>query len=273
MGRSILVSLVDAGFTPSAIISGSEGSAKSLADIVGADNYGTSYNILTEDSELIVIAVPDDSLENVVANLASTSKFDSETLIVHTSGIQESKILDSLLQKGAKIASIHPAASFPQNKILPLRDVRFGVEGNNSEEAAELVRSIGGIPFLIETGKKALYHAACTVASGYLNTLLTVSEELMEQAGVESPKNIIRDLAGSALEGWDEAGFSAITGSIARGDVDSVRKHVDSMGKKDENRAVYLQMAFKTVELCRDAGLIDEETSLKLKSILTRDKP
>lgn len=267
-----MVSLVDVGFTPSAIISGSEGSARSLADIVGADNFGTSYNILAEESELIVIAVPDDRLENVVAKLASALKFDSETLIVHTSGIQESNILDPLLQKGAKIASIHPAASFPQNKILPLRDVRFGIEGNNSEEAAELVKSIGGIPFLIETGKKALYHAACTIASGYLSTLLTVSEELMERAGVESPKSIIGGLAGSALEGWDEAGFSAITGSIARGDVDSVRKHVDSMDKNDENWAVYSELALKTIQLCLDAGLIDEETSLKIKSILTRDK-
>ena len=90
---------------------------------------------------------------------------------------------------------------------------------------------------------------------------------------VESPKNIISGLAESALEGWDEAGFSAITGSIARGDVDSVRKHVDSIGKKDENRAVYSEVGLKTIELCLDAGLIDEETSLKIKSILTRDKP
>ena len=268
-----MVSLVDAGFTPSAVISGSEESAKSLADKVGADNFGTSYKILTEDSELIVIAVQDDRLENVVTKLASTLKFNSNPLVVHTSGIQESTIMKSLLQKGAKIASIHPAASFPQNKILPLKDVRFGVEGNNSEEATELVKSIGGIPFVIDTGKKALYHAACTFASGYLSALLTVSEELMEQAGVESPKNIISDLAGSALEGWDEAGFSAITGSIARGDVDSVRKHVDSIGKKDENRAVYSEVGLKTIELCLDAGLIDEETSLKIKSILTRDKP
>jgi len=273
VGRSILVSLVDAGYTPSAIISGSEESAKSLADNVGAENFGTSYEILSEDSELIVIAVQDDRLENVVAKLASTIQFNSVPLIVHTSGIQESTIMDSLLQKGAKIASIHPVASFPKNKILSLKDVHFGVEGTNADEAVELVESMGGIPFLIETGKKALYHAACTVASGYLNTLLTVSEELMVQAGIKSPKSMISDLANTAIENWDEAGVLAITGSIARGDVDSVRKHMDSMDKHDKNWAVYLELALKTIELCRDAGLINEEISLEIKNILTRDKP
>ena len=268
VGRSIMVSLVEAGYTPAAIISGSVNSAKSLADRVGTDSFGTGYDILTEDTDLIIIAVQDDRLENVVAKLASNLKFPHEPLIVHTSGIQESTIMESLLQKGAGIASIHPAASFPENKILPLKDVRFGVEGINAEEAVELVKSMGGIPFKIETGKKALYHAACTVASGYLNTLLTVSEELMVRAGVDSPKSIISDLAKTALNGWDETGFAAITGSIARGDVDSVRKHIGSLDKNDKNRAVYMELALKTIELCEGEGLIDEQTSLNMKGNL-----
>ena len=268
MGRSIMNSLMDAGYTASAIISGSEYSAKSLADKIGIDKFGTSYSILTDDTNLIIIAVRDDRLEKVIETLNSNWIFNSEVLVVHTSGIQESTIMDSLLNKGAKIASIHPTASFPKDAVLPLKNVHFGVEGINSKEAAELVKSIGGIPFKIETGKKALYHVACTVASGYLNTLLTVSQELMGQAGVESPKNIINDLSKTAMDGWNEKGFTAITGSIVRGDVDSVRKHMNAFDEMDKNRDIYSELAFKTVELCKEKGLIDKITSEKFKKML-----
>ena len=259
---------MNAGYTPSAIISGSEYSAKSLADKIGINKFGTSYNILTEDTNLIIIAVQDDRLKKVIEKLNSEWKFNSEVLVVHTSGIRESTIMDSLLNKGAKIASIHPTASFPKDTVLPLKNVHFGVEGINSEEAVELVKAMGGIPFKIETGKKALYHTACTVASGHLNTLLTVSQELMERAGVESPKNVINDLSKTTLDGWSKTGFSAITGSIVRGDVESVRKHMNSLDEMDKNRDVYSELSFKTVELCKEKGLIDEETSQKISNIL-----
>ena len=268
VGRSTLRSLVKSGYHPSAVISATTDSAKSLADTLGCEIYGEDYSLIPEDTDLIVISVPDDKLETAITDLSEQWKFSAGTLVVHTSGLHESELMNPLSQKGAKIVSIHPAASFPDGNPLPFEGMRFGVEGRDSDEGLKLVSELGGIPYRIDPGKKSLYHAACTLASGYLNILLDVSKDMMSAAGIEEPDNIVVALAERAVKGWNDAGISALTGSIVRGDVDSVRKHLQALKGNDTGYDIYRVLAVKTVEKCVKAGIIDSEISRKIVQVL-----
>ena len=268
VGRSMLTSLVKSGYYPGAVISATTDSAKSLADALGCEIYGEDYSLIPEDTDLIVISVPDDKLETAIKNLNRHWKFSSGTLVVHTSGLHESDLMNPLSGKGAKIVSIHPAASFPDGKPLSFEGMRFGIEGKDSDEGLKLVNELGGIPFRIDSGKKSLYHAACTLASGYVNVLLDVSKDMMSAAGIEKPDDIVVTLAESAVKGWNDAGISALTGSIVRGDVDSVRKHLQALKRNGIDRDIYRILAIKTVEKCVEAGIIDSEISRKIVRIL-----
>ena len=268
VGRSTLTALVKSGYHPGAVISATTESAKSLADTLGCGIYGEDYSLIPEDTDLIVISVPDDKLETTITNLSEQWKFAAGTLVVHTSGLHESDLMNPLSEKGAKIVSIHPAASFPDRNPLPFEGMRFGVEGRDSDEGIKLVNELGGIPYRIDSGKKSLYHAACTLASGYLNVLLEVSSDMMSAAGIEEPGDVVVTLAERAVNGWNDSGISALTGSIVRGDVDSVRKHLQALKGNDTDLDIYRILAVKTVEKCVKAGIIDSDVSQKIVRIL-----
>ena len=253
----MLTSLVKSGYHPSAVISATSHSAKSLADTLGCEIYGEDYSLIPEDTDLIVVSVPDDKLETAINNLNKQWKFAAGTLVIHTSGLHESDLMNPLSEKGAKIISIHPAASFPNGNPLPFEGMKFGIEGKDSDEGLKLVSELGGIPYRIDSGKKSLYHAACTLASGYLNVLVDVSKDMMSAAGIEEPDDVVSTLAERAVIGWNDAGISALTGSIVRGDVDSVRKHLQALKGNGTDHDIYRILAVKTVEKCVKAGFID----------------
>ena len=272
VGRSLLSALVNVGNNPVSIISRSSISAGSLAEIVGCPLFGEDIALIPEITDLIILTLPDDSLHSVVEMISKEWKYRPGTLVVHTSGINESNVLDPLRKFGAKTASIHPVASFPAKEIISLEGVHFAVEGVDRVTAIELVNSIGGIPLKIESGNKALYHAACTFASGYLNILLETSLELMEKSGMEDAKAVVIALAESSAKGWKNGGVDSLTGSVARGDVGSVRSHLKSLEESREQLEIYRILALKTVNECESNGILKRDKAEELKAALKVDR-
>lgn len=268
VGRSLLSALVNAGNNPVAVISKSSKSAGSLAELVGCPLHGEEYSLIPDSTDLILLTVPDDSLESVVEMIGKEWKYKPGTLVIHTSGIKESTLLEPLKELGAKTVSIHPIASFPANEILPLESVHFTIEGEETDAAIELVKSIGGIPKKIDAGKKVLYHAACTFASGFLNVLLESSLELLEKSGMEDAKKVATGLAESSFKGWKNDGIDSLTGSVARGDVGSVNAHLNSLENSSPHLDIYRIMALKAVDECESKGILDRELAEELKAVL-----
>ena len=260
--------LVNVGNNPVAVISRSSKTAGSLAELVGCPLFGEEYSLIPDSSNLILLTVPDDSLESVVEIIKKNWKYKPGTLVIHTSGIKESTLLEPLRESGAKTVSIHPIASFPPNEILPLEGIHFAIEGDEMDLAMELVNSIGGIPMKIDAGKKALYHAACTFASGYLNILLETSLELLEKSGMEGARNVVASLAKSSVKGWENDGIDSLTGSVARGDVGSVRAHLKSLENSNEQLQIYRILALKAVNECESRGILKRDKVEELKAAL-----
>ena len=268
VGRSLLSALVNAGNNPAAIISRSSKSAGSLADLVECPLFGEDIALIPEITDIIVLTLPDDSLDGVVEMIKKDWKYKPGTLVIHTSGIKESSVLEPLRECGAKTVSIHPVASFPATEILSLEGIHFAVEGMEKDRAIELVNSIGGIPFKIDAGKKALYHAACTFASGYINVLLETSLELMDKSGMEEARDVVLSLAESSIEGWKNSGVGSLTGSVARGDVGSVRSHLESLENYDEQLEIYRILALKAVSECEAKGILKRDKAEELTAAL-----
>ncbi len=260
--------LVNVGNNPVAIVSRSSKTAGSLAELVGCPLFGAEYSLIPDSSNLILLTVPDDSLESVVEMIKKNWKYKQGTLVIHTSGIKESTLLEPLRECGAKTVSIHPITSFPANEILALEGIHFAIEGEEMDAAMELVNSIGGIPMKIDAGKKALYHAACTFASGYLNILLETSLELLEKSGMEDAKNVVASLAESSVKGWGNDGIESLTGSVARGDVGSLRAHLKSLENSNEQLEIYRILALKAVNECESRGILKRDKAEELKAAL-----
>jgi predicted short-subunit dehydrogenase-like oxidoreductase (DUF2520 family) len=129
-----------------------------------------------------------------------------------------------------------------------LAGVPFAIEGDKkaAQTARAIVLRLGGKPCGIKKTNKAAYHAWGMFASPLLTALLIVNEKIAAAAGVrrkaarERMLPIIRQtLSNYALLGAAES----FSGPIARGDVETVKKHLRILRKIPEALQVYVALA------------------------------
>ena len=212
-------------------------------------------------AELVVIAVPDDVLRGLIAGLASTETWRAGQIVLHTSGAHGISVLDPAAARGVLPLALHPAMTFagrPED-LDRLRGVRFGVTAPEEFRAVAetLVLEIGGEPVWVPELARPLYHAALTLGSNYLVTLVNDCVEMLTAAGVEAPAQLLEPLLSAALDNALRLGDPALTGPISRGDAATVAVHVDTLARvAPQELVVYAAMGRRTAERAQAAGRI-----------------
>ena len=198
-------------------------------------------------SELVWITVPDDAIADVAAMLAIGRGWRRK-MVFHSSGALSSDVLAPLREKGARVASVHPGMTFVSRSIPTLSGVPFAVEGDASalRLARRIIRSLGGKAFTVRKGKKTLYHAFDTFASPLFVALMAAMEEVGTAAGLR--KSQLRPMAGALLrqtvENYLEHGAAAaFSGPLVRGDIATIRRHLEAMQQTPVAREAYLALA------------------------------
>ena len=137
--------------------------------------------------------------------------------------------------------------------------------------ARRLVDELAGRALVIPPQFRPIYHAAASVASNFLVALLAFSVRLMEQAGVPEGEALpaLLPLVRGTLDNLEQLGVpAALTGPIARGDVDTVRLHLARLSAED--RVLYCALGRELLRVSRLAGL-DEERATELDNLLAVD--
>jgi predicted short-subunit dehydrogenase-like oxidoreductase (DUF2520 family) len=154
-------------------------------------------------------------------------------VVLHCSGASGLTLLAGHPRHG----SIHPLMALPTAKVgaKRLRDHGwFAVAGD--PVAAELAAMLGGRSFVVDDGKRALYHATAVVSANHLVALLGQVERLATVAGV--PVQAFFDLARGSFDDVVEHGAAAaLTGPAARGDHATLDAHRAALPASE--RALY----------------------------------
>jgi predicted short-subunit dehydrogenase-like oxidoreductase (DUF2520 family) len=186
---------------------------------------------VVERAELVLLTVPDDALEDLVAGLAATGAWQPGQLVVHTSGRFGAGVLEPALRSGAIPLALHPAMTFSGTSLdlARLADCCFGVTAPRPvlPVAQALVVEMGAEPVVVSEEMRPLYHAALAHGSNHLVTLVAQATQLLSQAGVERPGRVLAPLLGAALDNALRRGDDALTGPVARGDAGTVAAHRD----------------------------------------------
>jgi predicted short-subunit dehydrogenase-like oxidoreductase (DUF2520 family) len=199
------------------------------------------------DTDLVWITVPDDVIGAVAARLAPTQEWRGRT-VFHSSGALTSDVLAPLRKKGARVASVHPAMTFVHRSMPRLEGVSFGIEGDPAAVriAKEIVRTLGATPHLIRKENKVLYHAFGSFASPMLIGLMAALEQVGRAAGIKPAylrtmaAPLLRQTLSNYLEHGEAAAFS---GPLVRGDVVTIRRHLEALRKVPQALEVYLALA------------------------------
>ena len=219
----------------------------------------------------VLVTVSDREIQGVDATLAAL-EISRNLPVLHTSGALGGDALDRLRDRGHPTGSLHPLVSVPSapDAYRRLLGAWFAVEGAPAAIAlaAGIVRALEGRPLEITPEGKPLYHAAAVLASNYVTTLLSVSERLLHEAGVDPAQSrpAMAALATGAISSTLELGPErALTGPIARGDETTVRMHLSRLSAPD--RELYSVLARHTLELASSAGLPAESRAALARAL------
>lgn len=218
-------------------------------------------------SDVVMLAVPDDALTEVISQIAALA--DSHLTVFHVSGRHGLAILEPLAQQGAQVMAIHPAMTFTGTEIDLSRDCVFGVTADSSarELAEDLVTDLGGTLMSVAEADRVTYHAALAHGSNHLNTLLSQAMDLLREIGASDPGAVLRPLVNAAVANTLAHGDEALTGPVVRGDVDTVDAHRDAI--TDANIAeTYRALALATIERTAARGALNDATAADLRSVL-----
>ena len=261
LGSALALAMSDAGFTLSQIVYRS-GSASGVLDGQIPEAQRIRFADLTSiEAEILFITTADLEIESTAH--AIDRLVGPGTVVLHASGALSSEILGVLKQKGCATGSMHPllSVSEPVRAAQNFADAYFCIEGDDAavSAAVEIVNALGGRPFSIGSDLKALYHAAAVMASGHLTALADLAATVLAHCGVRAadPMEVLLPLIKSTVGNLAvQSPSDAMTGPIARGDLNTVRRHVQAFDDAGLERAreVYLSLAAWAAELVGTSG-------------------
>ncbi|KRF09110.1 NADH-ubiquinone oxidoreductase [Arthrobacter sp. Soil782] len=230
---------------------------------------------IVERAELVLLAVPDDALPDLVSGLAAVGAWQPGQLVAHTSGRYGTAVLDPARRLGAIPLALHPAMTFTGMSLdlTRLPDCTFGVTAPTAvlPVAQALVVEMGAEPVVIEEEDRVLYHAALAHASNHLVTLAAQSTQLLGSIGVERPDRMLGPLMRASLENALAAGEGALTGPVARGDTGTVAAHAAALAESPEDISrAYTRLAAVTASRALERGLLSAEQERAITEALAR---
>jgi predicted short-subunit dehydrogenase-like oxidoreductase (DUF2520 family) len=229
-------------------------------------------------AHLVVLAVPDDSLADLISGLSTTGVFTPGQIVMHTSGAHGISVFAAAAESQIVPLALHPAMTFTGTALdlERLHDCCFGVTTMDLARplGEALVIEMGGDPVWIEEEDRVTYHAALSHGANHLVTLVAQSMQLLHSAGVEDPARVLEPLLSAALSNTLRMGDAALTGPVARGDAGTVAGHVALLREvAPDIRPTYLALARATAQRALLSGRLKPSVADPLLRLLASDDP
>jgi len=206
-------------------------------------------------ADVFWITVPDDGIEAVAHEIATAlaaraAALERPVAAIHSSGLGSLDLLAPLRGVAAGILSLHPLQSFaaPGDEGT-LRGVPMAVTGDTPadvELGTWLAERLGCRPFALAGQAKPLYHLA---AARLLEPLVATTAANMAAHGPSQ----------------------ALTGPVARGDVGTVRAHLELLaGQAPRYADTYRSLSLQALHLA--APRLDDDSVRALRELLERQE-
>jgi len=228
---------------------------------------------------LLLITVPDRAIPEAAAALAGRA-WPPGSIALHLSGSVDVEALAALRARGLAVGGCHPLKSFvdPARDAAGMAGTVAAVEGDAPALAVaeSLATTLGWRAFRLAPGARAAWHAAASHACNHLVALLDQALDLMVRAGLtrDEAQAALLPLQRGTLDNLDRLPpAQALTGPVARGDVEVVRGHLAALAAAPPDvRAAYRALAGRALELARARGL-PAATADELRALLDEDRP
>lgn len=193
-----------------------------------------SLDFSASDAEIFLIAVTDDAVENVAANL----RIPPYAIVAHTSGTQSLVILSNYHEN---CGVFYPVQTFSKGVSIELKDVPICIEAvhrHASKILTKLAQSISNEVIAINSEDRKVLHVAAVFACNFSNHMLSIAQDILEDHDMDF--EILQPLIVETINKALTIGpMEAQTGPAKRGDSDILQEHVKFLKYDQAYKKIY----------------------------------
>jgi predicted short-subunit dehydrogenase-like oxidoreductase (DUF2520 family) len=228
-----------------------------------------------KSAECIILAVQDPFIEPLADQLSQWIR-PGQT-VIHCAGSFGISALRACTSRGAHAGVMHPLISFASKEHPPeLQGASFVSSGTPAAlEAARTLSSYVGAHLIEAPVHGAAYHATAAIVANGSTALVDTCLPLLKRLGIDHAEasmamaRLLRSVADN-IQGLGLPG--ALTGPVARGDVDTFRAHRAALATEaPEILRTYDALAPTILRCARDAGLPDSAADAILAALKEED--
>ena len=159
---------------------------------------------ILERSELVILAVPESELEQLVTGLAAVGAWQPGQLVLHTAPGVGISALAAATAAGVIPLAVHPAMAFTGTSIdlSRLRDSYCAVTAPTPVQpiGQALVVEMGAEPVIVAEGDRAAYAEAIATATSFSTAIIGQAVGILADFGMDAPGRVIAPLVRSSVE-------------------------------------------------------------------------
>lgn len=253
-GTTIALALAGRGWEITAVAGRAPDARSTVSAAVCLDVPAVLVSEAGRGASLVVVATPDAAIGAAARSVAPS--MEAGALAVHLSGSNGLDVFEGMLDKrpDIRVGALHPLQSFPSVSIGLDRLPGAWAAVAGDPEVRDLALLLDMRPFDLPDAERVRYHATAVVASNHLVALMGQVQRMAAACGV--PFEAFAPLALASLDNAFRLGpAAALTGPVARGDLQTIEKHIAEMAPAE--RDAYRSLAREAARLVerRDSAL------------------
>lgn len=174
--------------------------AEQVPGVVVTDVVSAIKNV-----DLVLFAIPGGEIGKLVGGLVETDSLMPGQILVSTSPDVGFEVFANAYGVGIIPMTVHPAVKFTGFSVIDrarLKESYIAVDAPSAAlpMAVTLAIELGGEPVHVPAEARAKYAEAISVASTFTSLIVGQSINLLQEAGIEKPRNLLAGILRSSLE-------------------------------------------------------------------------
>ncbi len=242
VASALCLELLRSGFLIRKVVSATSDSCRRLAGMCNA-----SWSLIPEfqeDTNIIIVSVPDDSLRIVLHNI----KCYDNTIIVHTAGSLGTEVFP----KGLKHTGVfYPLQTFTRNRMIDFSEVNIFIESSDPttlQSLREMSEALKSNCYEITAENRKMLHVAAVFVNNFTNFMLFEGKEISKKAGIDFA--VFRPLADETITKAFQIGpENSQTGPASRSDMGTIKNHIKLLSFSPELQKIYRELTNSIIRL------------------------
>jgi predicted short-subunit dehydrogenase-like oxidoreductase (DUF2520 family) len=210
--------------------------AKILAESL--QTFGTDkFSELPVNSDLYLVAVSDDAIESVVAQLSQ--QFGYKIFIAHTSGSFRSEVLEQYVQNSGVFYCLQ---TFTKETVPDFRSIPVFVSATSTfyeNKLLNMAQNLSDCVKVIDEDQRKVLHLAAVFANNFVNHIYSVSQEILLKNNLDFKYLIplIEETSRKIVEGNHPGSIQ--TGPAIRKDLKIIEEHLKMLEDFPQFKEIY----------------------------------